>query len=159
MPRPVYIICSESGVTDRVTGLVSFFNTLETITTTLTILPKNSDRSAEYQQLSFFTAAVWMQEEGEEQDQEYEYQTVLRIPGAHQENVVAQGTFKFSAPLQRIQITIRGRPFMVPGILYVESRIRAAVGDGSWLKQDYPLRIEVKKIDETNPQGEPPPQT
>jgi hypothetical protein len=45
MPKPVYIICSQAGIEDKRTGLVSIFNVIEKIQITTKQLDPTSKQS------------------------------------------------------------------------------------------------------------------
>jgi hypothetical protein len=142
MARPVYIICSESGTEDKLTGLVSHFNVLERIQ--ISKVPSSGpEETILVQTLTFRATAVWMRSEDDSPDKEFEYQTILHIPPDNREQVVQEGRFFFGAdkPLYRIVVMGSGPPFAGPGIFRIESRIRK-VGDETWLRQDYPIEVE-----------------
>src|SRR5208337_5639855 len=79
MPKPVYILCSESGSEDKTTSLVSHFKVLEQIE--LRQLPKPPEVAALIIPGLFFQmVAVWMAAEDDDPDQKYECITSLFLP-------------------------------------------------------------------------------
>jgi hypothetical protein len=141
MPRPVYILCSESGTEDKQTGLLSFFHVIEKIQ--IISVPE-----ADEQGRVFLTSqrirvvAVWMRGEEDSPTQEFEYQTVLVLPPYHKEIPSGYGRFVFSKPLHRFTVSDLGPLlFEGPGIMRAESRLRK-LGEQTWLKQDYPIIVE-----------------
>jgi hypothetical protein len=145
MPRPLYIICAESGSEDNRTGLVSHYNVIETIQ--LQKQPEGMPPGAvepgsiRLPMLKFRATAVWMKREDEPQG-EYEFEMKLYIPPTSKEVLVQSGTFSFSPgkPLYRIVLIAAGPAFESPGTFRVESRVRR-IGTDKWETQDYPIPV------------------
>src|SRR6516162_554291 len=130
MPRPLYIICAESGSEDARTGLVSHFNVIESIQVWKRVDSNSSDQ-VRLPMLTFRATAVWMKNEGEP-DGEYEFQMVLHLPPTNKELVAQEGRFSFlGKPFFRIALIAGGPPFEGPGVFRIESRVRR-VGAEKW---------------------------
>lgn len=140
MPRPVYIICSESGSQDLNTGLVSHFQVIETIQ--ISQIPIPAGAPVAVPALMFRATAVWMRNDDDPPDQEYEFETAFYPPPLGAEQIVQQGRFVFEAgkPLYRMIVMGQGPPFDGAGLFRIESRIRVA-GQEGWLRQDYPIPV------------------
>lgn len=136
MPRPVYILCSRSGAEDKVTGLLSHYHVLERISFT-SPMPDQPNVS-----FCLRVTAVWMREEGDDPEQGYEFQFVLRFPPGGEESIVAEGTFRFSHPLHRMIVDTPIARFGGPGLFRVENRIRP-VGTEGWSTQHYPILLDL----------------
>src|SRR5437868_4455634 len=139
MPTPVYIICSESGSEDRVSGLASVFNVIEQIEVR-PLPPPTPDQPAVVPFFPFRVSAQWMKAEDDAETDPYECQIRLHYPGAEREpEPVAQTRLHFTRPFNRV--TMRANlPLAFPalGLLRVECRIRRE-GDTDWLSQEYPI--------------------
>ena len=79
MPKPVYIICSESGSEDKTTSLVSHFKVLEQIEIREPPKPPEGGTIV-IGPLNFQMVAVWTAAEGDDPDQKYECVTSLFLP-------------------------------------------------------------------------------
>lgn len=140
MPKPVYIVCSQAGIEDKRTGLVSIFNVIEKIQITTKQLDPTSKQSI----LGIPTLrvlAVWMTTEEDKPDETFDYEMVFIIPPANKELVAVKGQFLFTKPLHRFFIDCVGLPIEGTGILRIESRIRK-VSSEEWLRQSYPIFLE-----------------
>lgn len=163
MAKPLYIICAESAVEDKRTNLLSLFNILEKFTAQVKVIRVKGDKIIRRPLFRFRSVAVWMREESDPWDQEFEAQLQLILPPDETEITgapeMARFKFKEGRPLQRISMEFEGDPpFKGPGILRVISRIRP-VGSEEWLQQEYPIIVEFEeaKPDEENepqPKGE-----
>jgi hypothetical protein len=140
MPRPVYILCSESGSQDLTTGLLSHFQVIETLN--ISAVPFPAAGVVVVPALMFRATAVWMRNADDLPEQEYEYETAFYFPPEGAEQVVQQGKFIFEAdkPLYRMIVIGQGPPLSGPGLFRIENRIRK-VGQAEWLRQDYHIPI------------------
>jgi hypothetical protein len=141
MPRPVYIICSESGSEDIRTLLISYFNILERFE--ITKLPEvPADSRLVVPMLSFRATAVWMRLPEDDPEIEYEGQFRAFMPSRSEPLLMAEQKFFFDykRPLVRLGVLSQGPPFHEPGIVRIEHRIRR-VGTEDWLAQDYPIEV------------------
>src|SRR5262245_21223731 len=101
MPRPVYIICAESGSEDKDTQLLSLFNIVERIE--VTPLPQGEGPFLVLT-TALRVAAVWMRGEGETAEDEFEHQMVISPP-ANAEPVSTEVTpFRFEKLLRRFSL-------------------------------------------------------
>jgi hypothetical protein len=140
MPKPAFIICSESGSEDRVTGLVSLFKVIERIE--LHERPDSEEgRPIVLNPLPFQVVAVWALSEDENADQEYEFEHKLTLPSG-KEATLQSGTFFFERgrPRHRFTVIVNGFMPQDAGLLRVENRIRK-VGEGDWLVQAYEIPV------------------
>ena len=149
MPRPVYIICSESGAIDETTNLVSHFSVLEQIT----FRRRPDQEKLADRPLALFrcrVVAVWMKTDDDVIDRDYESQVVLVAPPEGRETIVGEQRFRFAADkrLQRF-IADLGGPFPAKGsgTLWIKHRIRM-VGHAEWMTQEFPIVVIEETADE-----------
>ena len=150
MPRPVYIICSESRSIDQTSSMMSLFNVLEGYH--LMVMEDHVQSvKVSLKDLHRFSTApvimcttVWMLNEVDDAGGEYEYELNTQAPGELKQ-VKASGTFKFEKKFHRFLSTILiDKPVKQSGIFLIENRIRPVdTGESEWLAQDYPLPITV----------------
>lgn len=140
MPRPVYIICSESVAEDRLTGLMSLFQVFERIEMTEVDKSSKADELLR-QKVSMRVTAVWMRFPGDEAC-DFQHQLAFMMPPDDREHLAEVQSFKFSHPFQRFLAHFIADPFEGAGVLRVESRVRR-VGDTQWLRQDFPILVEI----------------
>lgn len=156
MPKPLYMICAQGAVEDKRTNLVSFYNVLEKL-----IVQVKEEGDKEKRSLPprwrFRAIAVWMREESDPFDQEFESQMqmilppdnrVLDIPG------IAKFKFQEGKHLKRVSLEFDGAPPRGPGILRLVSLVRA-VGSDEWLRQEYPIIVEFQKAAPGGAEAEP----
>ena len=141
MPKPVYIICSESGTQDKNTGLVSLFNIVEKFQIS-EISPEQKQKGLGGNAPVVRMIAVWMRSQ-EDENQGFEYEVVLFVPPNDREvGGGPGGRFQFTHPLHRLTMTlVLPSGFEGAGVMRVENRVRK-VGDQHWLRQEYPIFIE-----------------
>ncbi len=144
MPKAVYILCAQSGSIDQRTSRISYFDVIEKIQVTkIKIAPQGKRIPAAAPLTSMRAVAVWMRTAGDTQDQEFEYELVISLPHRQKKLTPGKGRFIFIKPLQRITVDIVGMfPLMRSGIMKIQCRVRK-VGDRKWLRQEYPIIIEV----------------
>ena len=144
MPKPVYILCAESGSIDEKTNRVSHFNIIEKITVTRERIPRQTRSTPIGPPLnSMQVVSVWMRTVQDTENQEFEYELNLFLPHRSKKLIPGRGRFKFTKPLQRITIGIVGMfPLTRSGLMKVQCRIRK-VSDRTWLRQEYPIIVEV----------------
>jgi hypothetical protein len=139
MPRPVFIICAQSGSEDKDTHLLSMFNIMERII--IAPLPEGSDPLTTQPTNTLRVAAAWMRTEGDVPQKEFEHQMVFRPPSGQPPVTTEIVRFRFDKPYYRATAITSGFLFFAGmGILLVESRIRP-VGTEEWLSQDYPILV------------------
>ena len=143
MPRPVYIICSESGSDDLRTGLASFFNIIEKIQVARHPAQLSPKGSFPLPVTPFRVTAVWMEEKDDKPSQEYEYEMRLVLPPAIVVTPL-EGKFTFEAGRILYRMSIIGAlpAFAESGMFVAESRIRK-VGELTWKSQDFPIPVEI----------------
>lgn len=144
MPRPLYIVCSESAAVDQDSNRVSLFNVVEGLEVTLQTIP-SEQRLTFVKTLGFRGIAVWMRSEDDDPEDDYEFELAARAPGDTEENVFADGKFKFTKRNHRFNVHIGvHKPWTESGMFVFISRIRK-VGTTEWLSQDFPIHVDVKK--------------
>lgn len=144
MPRPLYIVCSESAAIDQDTNRASLFNVVEGLQ--VTVVPKPSGEGVAFvKTLDFRGIAVWMRNEDDDPEDEYEFELAARAPGDADENVFGDGKFKFTKRLHRFNVLIGvHKPWTESGMFVFTSRIRR-VGTSEWLSQEFPILVDVTK--------------
>jgi hypothetical protein len=143
MPKPVYILFSESGSEDKATGLVSHFKVLEQIE--CRELPKpQEDHPGLISLLSCQIVAVWAKADEDDPEEQYEFQVLLYLRSQLEAILAASGTLAFEAtkPRNRTTVNVIGISFRDAGVFRVEHRIRPHGGeDRSWLVQTYEVPV------------------
>ena len=143
MPIPVYMLCSESLSVDSITGLLSHYRVFNSLQITPlgtkgpTVLPPSA---TPWFQMT--ASATWMLEAGERVYDKYEYQFLIRQPKDGPELIVGSGFFTFAKLFHRIDLNVQGQPLSQSGTFHIENRIRKT-GASTWIKQSYPLVVEV----------------
>lgn len=142
MPRPVFIICSQSASEDAETHFLSLFQIVEQL-----MVPKIPEGSKETisRGFSFRITAVWMRGEEDTPEQTFDSQLRLHFPGTSDPRILGENSFSFSARFQRFSIILQMGGGVEPGVLLIEHRIRRA-GDEQWLSQTYPIPVEETKV-------------
>lgn len=157
MPRPVFILCSKSGVEDKESSLISLFDIVEKLQITKVPIPQVTTQEGprppvviQYQPLRI--VAVWMALPEDDPQQNYDYSMIVFGPPKGEPiGVEAGGVFRFTKPLHRFTMRIEGPlPMQGPGLIKIESRIRK-VGEENWLSQDYPIIVEEIEPAQENP--------
>jgi hypothetical protein len=155
MPRPVYIICSDSGAIDHRTNQLSIFNVLESIDVTpLASLPGGDKVPNEL--IAFLrgllpvdirVTAVWMRDDADSADQVFETEVVGSDPGGKPLFRATVNDFSFTVPFHRINIARVKLPgFTSLGVHTVESRLRRK-GDTDWpWVQSFPFVVQEKEV-------------
>jgi len=144
MPKPVYILCAQSGSIDSRTNRISYFNIIEKIEATRAkVTQRRKPTPGAAPLLSMRVVAVWMRSGQDTENQEFEYELVISLPHRQKKLSPGKGRFKFTKPLQRITVDIGGMlPIIRSGLIKIQCRIRK-VGDRKWLSQEYPIIVEV----------------
>ena len=147
MPKPQYILCSESGSEDKITGVVSSFNVIEQIE--LRELPKLPDARIQiFQGISLYVVAVWAKDAEDDPEQTFQYVLSLFMPPDNEVIDLANGFFKFDKPRFRMTAIMKGLSFRGPGVFRAESRIKKlGDGDEAWLVQRYDVDVVQVKLD------------
>jgi hypothetical protein len=135
MPKPIYIICSESGSEDGQTKSPSIFNVIEKLQFSKQLLPNMQPL------LQMRITVQWMCEP-EDKNLEFEFDIKLYLPPDNTVFEAGSGKFLFAGEFQRQIVKFTGfMPLVGAGIMRVQARIRR-VGDTQWIVQEYPLIVE-----------------
>lgn len=139
MPRPMYVICAQSGAEDKRTNLVSLFNIVERFEA----VPLPTTNPAIIQSPTLYILAVWVQGETDQPDNDFEHQFVFSWP--EQEPILTEPMrFRFEKPLYRFMAINPGPLFFRgTGTFRIESKVRL-VGTEEWLRQEYLVAVEMK---------------
>jgi hypothetical protein len=140
MPKPVYILCSESGSEDKKTGLISHFNVIEKLL--FAKVPAPEPGAMNVAAVPVQITAVWMRDEGDSPEQEFQFEIAVCQPEQQFEVGLAGGLLTFHLPLSRVSFRFRGGlPVATSGIIWVEARLRKT-GEEAWQTQRYPIFTE-----------------
>lgn len=127
MPRPQFIICSQSTAIDQDSNALSIFNVMEGVNIHLGNEPEpDPDFKPGHvlSSLNFRVVAVWMREDGDSPKDEYDYEFYIHPPG-EEEKEMSKGTFHFTSLFQRFQMHVfRDKPWKASGLLRVICKIR-----------------------------------
>jgi hypothetical protein len=145
MPKPYYMLCSQSGSIDRESGLISHFAVIERIQ--FQPAPedlKNSDKPVVGMFLPMLITATWTRDEHDKDSDVFEFEMGLSRPGESEEKVIHKGEFRFEKLHYRIAVSAQfGPPAKAKSGNWVfESRIRC-IGSKLWLRQQFPICAEV----------------
>jgi hypothetical protein len=147
MPKPVYILCSESGSEDRITSLLSHFKVLEQME--VRELPKPPPgHPIAVSSFSFQIVAVWARSDEDAPDQEYESSTSIFLPPGDEEIVVASGRFQFLGSKRRYRsiVNVSGVIIAASGLFRAVDKVRPVGADNQpWLVQAYEVSVEHVK--------------
>jgi hypothetical protein len=152
MPTPRYIICSETRIIDRGSGLVTHINIIDGFVFVVSSKTPETMSIDEVPVHKMIASAVWMKLEDDAPDCEYEYQYLLHKPG-QEPRLCSSGTFRFSRTFHRIEqgfLMRAGKDDLAypHGVVVVENRIRPADSDEAWQSQGFPITVEVRVIDD-----------
>lgn len=153
MVRPRYIICSEGQVVDRATGLVTYYNVIDSIAISV---PDPEPDAPVLIGFPMHISAVWMREDDSEKDTEFEAEVRVTSPGSDAPRVVHRGSIRFGEYyFHRIDVAVRPGPGPpgagtlairpCDGVMRIECRIRPSQG-GEWVSQDYLIPFKVNRI-------------
>ena len=152
MPKPVYIICSESGSEDRLTGLISHYKVVEQILLQEAPLPKEGEPVV-IPALRLQFMVVWAMSEDDRPGDEYEFSHSLFLPPDEKEVPLPGGTIFYEEGKHRCRfaVILDGLMFNGVGLFKVESKIRR-VGEERWLSQIYEIPV-IKHSHPNQPGG------
>jgi hypothetical protein len=145
MPTHIYSICSVSGLQDRDSGLLSLIHVIEELTATA---PAPGQPIVPF---VFRVTSVWMREDGDDAEQEYEHQVTLRIPQADANISLLNNRFRFNSRLakfiaqlmlqnvfaQEIRQRLEGE-----SLVFIDTSIRP-VGTEPWQTHSYPILLRL----------------
>ena len=81
MPKPVYILCSESGSEDRATGLISHFKVIDQIGLKPSPSSPDSEKTTVIvTSIPLQMVAIWQADPHHDPDQEYDVENLLYMP-------------------------------------------------------------------------------
>jgi hypothetical protein len=150
MAKPIYIICSEGGSEDRISGRISLYNLIEKIL--IQKVPPQTQGILVIKGLSIWVTTMWRRE-AEEEGREFEFQIQVQMPSSDDIVEIGAGAFVFNHIFQRIGARIDNPlPISAPGTMIVRSRIRRAE-TSDWIVQECPIDLEEMK----QPTETPPP--
>lgn len=148
MPSPVYILCSQAGVEDKTTRLLSHFNVLERISVAIA---RPQERDAVRQPLLhyfFRLVAVWLREEDDQEMVTYEAEIAIRPP-VGDETIIGKTEFTFGqGKFHRLYLNAPFPESITPGLLRMECRIRPVNSQEDWIRQSYPIIIDAVESSE-----------
>ena len=146
MPKPIYIVCSDSGSEDRITGKFSLYGCFEKVQILkMPTLPAGD--SIIIGMPGMWITALWARLP-EDDGVEFEWVMSVHLPLADAPTEVGKGFCIFDNEFKRICVrTIGPLPFAGPGSMIVRSRIRPQ--DGEWLSQEF--AIIVQEISQDQP--------
>lgn len=147
MPKPVYILCSESGSEDRTTGLLSHFKVIEQMEVRELPEPPPGHPVA-ISSFSFQIVAVWAKSDEDAPDQEFESTTSMFLPPGYEEILVARGRFGFAGSKRRYRsiVNVTGVIITASGLLRVIDKVRPVGEDNQpWLVQTYEVSVDCLK--------------
>ncbi len=146
MPRPQFIICSESSSVDQEANRLSIFNVMDGIAVFIGDGDKQSPQRPDINpvtalnSLNFRVLAVWMRIDPDDNPKdEYDYEFLIDAPG-EQEKQMGSGTFRFTSPVYRLQMHVfRDRPWKETGIVKIICRIskRPDESQKKWQQRSY----------------------
>ena len=152
MPRPVYIIASESTSEDARSNVLSIFNVIERIEIEFAVIsatsqpPPLSPAAIQGNLNRFVVIAVWMKLPTDNPDDAHQHQMAMCYPDGTEKIVADDNNVLFAnddRPRNRYGLVVAGSPTTMEGTFRFESRMRR-VGNEEWIRQDYPIRVVVK---------------
>lgn len=159
MPKPVFIVVSQSGVEDRQTNLLSLFNVIERLVIKKKPAKEDAGEPGQFKEVNaaelpamhfgFRIAAVWMLEQSDPPEGTLDAEMVFSVPPHNREVRHSMGPleYKKGSFIVRVSAIVIGPPPCDgSGILRVKIRVRFS-DTLEWLEQEYPILIET--IDET----------
>jgi len=140
MPKPIYILCSESGAEDKDSGQSIHFKVIDRLLL-MDRVPEKPAGVVLVRPIPLHITAVWMRADTDDSRDQFETQVRIFLPPYNVEWIPAPSTtFSFSQPRYRTIMKLAGLLLTGPGQLLIESRIRK-VGDENWLSQSYPIDV------------------
>ena len=154
MPKPVYMLCCQSGSDDERTKLASHFNVYDRVEIIVTPGKPGSDGPAVIYTMPLRIVAVWSADKKEDFDTTFDVQVRLLAPQLREPRTIHDGKFRFEqgTPKQKFTFDIQGFFVSGEGDLVAECRIRRS-GELRWLKQSYTIDVVIVP----GPEAEEPP--
>jgi hypothetical protein len=141
MPRPVLIVCAESGAVDKLTNRLSVFDIVEKV---LFQRIENQPPGSILPKFKMQVVAIWMRQDDESDDDQFESEFAIVTSGSQQEASVVKMEFSFEPGKQLFRgIALLDAPLPIDGAGRMEilNRVRK-VGDADWITQSYPILVE-----------------
>jgi len=143
MPKPLYILCAESGAVDKYTNRPSLFNVIEQITVNVREVP-DAKVVLRIKPLDLIVIACWEREDTDSHEDVFEAEAVIAFPG-QEPQIQKQPEFSLALRFHRFFIKIEGDPPQETGTAKLISRVRRK-GSEEWISQEYRLRFEVHNL-------------
>jgi len=140
MPKPVFMICSESASEDKTTGAFSLFNIVDA-------LEFKGPLGGSFSPLPILVTAVWQQSD-EDEPQQYDFKLVGFMPvgpEAEEKQLIA-GSFEFNKPRFRITVRLHNFTPKKAGTYHFVNSIRRQGETGEWLSQAYDFNVNLIEI-------------
>lgn len=141
MPKPVFIICCESGTEDKYTGMVSLFNIIDRIVgksreTDSGSLPKDS--------LTLRIVAVWAADSESDFEGEFNVEMRMLLSPQNLESTLSSDSMRFTPtmPRHRSTVIMGGIQAEASGQLIFESRVRRPT-ETEWKTQAYTIDVAI----------------
>lgn len=164
MPRPAFLLCSQSFSIDENTKHISFFNLVEAFTVTPLKVDGHGNVEAELAKgtapFSISVSAAWMREEDDRDDDVFEAKLTCRHTNGQLVFETAVHEFSFTFPFHRLNArNLRLVGFPDVGVYLVEAFIRKR-GQIDWHNhQPFPFLVRLQdstKGETTQPSGPQP---
>ena len=155
MPKPLYILCSQSGSEDKLTGLMSHFSVLEQIEVRPpqpaldgAIHIVGSVNMQVVSSVDFQVVAMWRKTSMDDPEQPFQFILSLFLPPNNEVLELLNGTFMFEKPRFRATAIVQGLILRSPGILRAECRVRKLDdNDDAWIVQEFDVDVMEVKSD------------
>ena len=143
MPKPVYMLCCQTGSDDVRTNFASHLNILDSLHLVAASKARDDEKLfAPYIPLRI--VAVWSIDKPKDYDAEFEVQVGVKAPARIKETIIHQGQFRFESgkSKQRFTFDVQGFNPGGTGDVIVECRIRK-LGESRWLRQTYTIEVDI----------------
>ena len=115
MPRPRYIVCSETRIVDRETGLCTYCNVADGLTFSSSQDPRSVEpRDRISRAVRMYVSATWLRSTDSESQYDFEFETRIHIPGGKDPIPMTNGMFRFDKVSHRIDTAVLF-PLVLPG--------------------------------------------
>lgn len=142
MPKPVYMVCCQSGAEDERSKLASLFNIYDRIEIHDSPKRNGSGLPGFMASIPLRIVAAWSADKREDFGVPFEARVTLTTPPDSKKNVIYEGEFTFENEKPRHRFTFDVLGFIVhgPGDLVAECGIRKK-GTQRWLRQKYIIEV------------------
>lgn len=142
MPRPVYMLCCQSGAQDHKTGRLSHFGVYTHISIRdFTDKPARADGRVVVRAVPFRVVAVWDRNPGEPNG-EYDAEIRMVLPPNGDEWSMNLGQVEFNDDRLQLSVDLEDLFFAGPGRLRVENRVKHK-DEETWHTQSYEIEIYI----------------